>query len=330
MLRRQPSIPVGLLLILLVVACTAKTTRDESALPDDNPGITGDSSADSQDHKSAEPPPATLTIDGREQTAGVTGYCWQRGDGTGLCADGIGVTTDPDPIPAESTFLAQFELLLDAKPGQVHLSIFPASEPIMMGPEQNEWRYWRSVPGDQFTLPPKQDPTIEVTLEPGIYVFNLFVEWPDYGEVFYGFLGGVDDALLPDTAIFVDDHGLPLDEAVYRSRFEETIGELQSLLMTDLSDVFGGLWIEPQPEYQIVIALNQGDMEIIRPYLADYEWSDFVKVQPATYTLEKLKADQAIAREVANSVQLSATTTVDIVTNRVELIVDNPGIFLNN
>lgn len=101
MLRRQPSTLFELLLIFLMVACTPASTTDESTLSDANLEIVTDSSADSPDQASTEPPPATLTIDGREQTAGVTGYCWQRGDGTSICADGIGFTTAPDPIPAE-------------------------------------------------------------------------------------------------------------------------------------------------------------------------------------------------------------------------------------
>ena len=160
MLRRQPSTLFGLLLIFLMGACTPATTTDESALSDDNLEITTDSSSDSPDQASTEPPPATLTIDGMEQRAGITGYCWQQGDGTSICADGIGFTTPPDPIPAESTFLAQFEFMLDAKPGRVQLSIFPASQPILMGPEERDWRYWKSVPGDQFTLSPDNNPSI--------------------------------------------------------------------------------------------------------------------------------------------------------------------------
>jgi hypothetical protein len=330
MLRHQPSILVGLLLILLVVACTPATTTDESALQDDNQVIAGDNAADSPDQRSTEPPPATLIIAGREQTAGITGYCWQQGDGTGICADGIGFTTAPDPIPAESTFLAQFEFMLDAKPERVQLSIFPASQPVLMGPEESDWLYWKSVSGDQFTLSPDNSPSIELTLESGLYVFNIFVKWPDYGEVNYGFLVDVEGSLRQDSTAFVDGQGLPLDEATYRTRFEETIGEFQSLLMADLTGTYGGLWVEQQPEYRIVIALTEGDIETIRPYLAGYEWADFVEVLPVNYTLEELRADQAITSQVADSVNVSATTAVDIVNNHVELIVGNPGLFLTD
>jgi hypothetical protein len=311
-----------------MVACTPATTTVAPALSGDNPEIATDSSADSPDLTSTEPPPATLTIDGREQGAGVTGYCWQQGDGTGICADGIGFTTSPDPILAESTFLAQFEFVLDAKPGRVRLSIFPASQPVLMGPEESDWRYWKSVPGDQFTLSPNNIPAIELTLEPGLYVFNMFVDWPDYGEVNYGFLVDVEGTLGRDSTAFVDDQGLPLDETTYRTRFEETIGEFQSLLMADLTDTYGGLWVEQQPEYRIVIALTEGDIETVRPYLDSHEWADYVEVLPVNYTLEELRADQVMASQAADSVQGSAATAVDIVNNRVELIVDNPDLFL--
>jgi hypothetical protein len=328
MFRRLPSTLFGLLLIFMLVACTPETTTDESAPSDDNLEFAIEGSTDSPDQASTEPPAATLTIDVREQNAGITGYCWQRGDDTSICADGIGFTTAPDPIPAESTFLAQFEYMLDAKPGRVQLSIFPASQPILTDPKESDWRYWKSVPGDQFTLSPNNNPSIELTLEPGLYVFDMFVDWLDYGSVNYGFLVDVEGALGLDSTTFVDDQGLPLDEATYRTRFEETIGEFQSLLLADLTDTYGGLWVEQQPQFRIVIALTEGDIETIQPYLDDYEWADFVEVRPVNYTLEELRADQVMASQAADSVQGSAVTTVDIVDNRVELIVGSPDLFL--
>jgi len=51
-----------------------------------------------------------------------------------------------------------------------------------------------------------------------------------------------------------------------------------------------------------------------------------VEVQPVTYTLEVLKADQAAASQAANSIQVSVITNVDIINNRVEFIVENPGL----
>ena len=305
---------VGLLLLLLLLGCTPETAKDDSVQPDNDPVITGDSSADPPDQDITEPPPATLTIDHRKQTAGMTAYCWQRGDRTMLCGDGFGVTTVTDPIPAGSTFLAEFKFLMGAPPASVGLSVFPAYQPVQNAPESSDWFYWKAVPGDLFTLPPSQNPSIELTLEPGLYAFDLFVDWPEYGNVSYGFLVDVEGALR-------------MDEEMRQVQFQETISEIQPLLMADLPDIYGGLWVEQNPEYRIVIALTEGDLETIQSYLEGYDWADFVEVQPVTYTLEELKADEVIASQTANSIQVSAITTVDIINNRVEFIVENPGLF---
>ena len=49
-----------------------------------------------------------------------------------------------------------------------------------------------------------------------------------------------------------------------------------------------------------------------------------------THTLGKLQADQAIASRAAESVKVPAITAVDIINNRVELIVGNPDLFLTD
>lgn len=325
MSNRQSNILAGLLLIFLLVACIPETARGESNSLDDDPAIVGDNS-----QESTEPPPAILTIDGREQTACITGYCWQQGDGTGICADAIGVTTDPEPIPAGSTLLAEFALPLEAPPERVQLSIFPASELVSTDPDRNNLLYWKPVTGDQYTLPPNQNPLIELTLKPGPYVFSLFVDWPDHGEVSYGFLVNVEGALHQDAAAFAEDQDLSLDEAMQRLRFQETIGDIQPLLEADLPEIYGGLWVEHQPEYRIMIGLTKGDVETIRPYLNGYEWADFVEVRPVNYTMEELRADQAIASQAAESVKVTAVTAVDIINNRVELFVGNPDLLLGD
>jgi hypothetical protein len=175
----------------------------------------------------------------------MTAYCWQRGDGTSLCGDGFGVTTVTDPIPAGSTFMAEFEFLLETPPASVSLSVFPAYQPVPNAPESSDWLYWKAVPGDLFTLSPSQNPSIELTLEPGLYAFDLFVDWPEYGNVSYGFLVNVEGAVW-------------MEEEIRQMQFQETISEIQPLLMTDLPDIYGGLWVEQHPEYRIVIALTEG------------------------------------------------------------------------
>ena len=107
------------------------------------------------------------------------------------------------------------------------------------------------------------------------------------------------DSLNPDAAAFAADAGLSLEEANQWLKFQETIGDIQPLLMADLPDSFGGLWVEHEPAYRIVIALTEGDEKTIQPYIEGADWAEFVEVRPVTYTLEELEAAQAVASQAA-------------------------------
>jgi hypothetical protein len=313
MFGHQTRILVGLLLILLVFGCTSITGNDDIVQPDENLGITDDGSTVPYNQDITEPPSATLTIASLKQNAGMTAYCWQRGDGTSLCGDGFGVTTPIEPVPAGSTFTAEFEFLIDVPPESVGLSVFPAYQPVENAPESSDWRYWKAVPGEIFTLPSSQNPSIELTLEPGLYAFGLFADWLEYGNVSYGFLVDVEGAIR-------------MEEEMQQIQYQETISEIQPLLMSELADIYGGLWVEQDPAYRIVIALTEGNLDTIQSYVASYDWADFVEVEPVTHTLEELKADEVIASQAANTIHASAITTVDIINNRVEFIVDKPSL----
>ena len=72
--------------------------------------------------------------------------------------------------------MAEFEFLIEVPPESVSLSVFPAYQPVPHAPKSSEWLYWKAVPGDLFTLPLSQNPSIELTLEPGLYAFGLFAD----------------------------------------------------------------------------------------------------------------------------------------------------------
>ncbi len=134
----------------------------------------------------------------------------------------------------------------------------------------------------------------------------------------------------PDAAIFAEDAGITLEEANQRLVFQETIGDIQPQLMSDLGDTYGGLWVEHEPAYRIVIALTEGDQASIRPYIEGQDWAGYVEVIHVDYTLEELTRDQAAAGRAAETVHASVTTAVDVIHNRVELWVGNPELFQND
>lgn len=146
-------------------------------------------------------------------------------------------------------------------------------------------------------------------------------------EISGSLLAEVSGIMNPDAAAFAEQEGLSLEEAGRRLAHQETIGEIQPLLMAELPDSFAGLWVEHQPSYRIVVALTEGGLETVLPYIEDEDWASFVEVRLADYTLEELTQDQVTASQAAREIKVSVTTAVDIVNNQVEVTVGNPTLF---
>ena len=136
-----------------------------------------------------------------------------------------------------------------------------------------------------------------------------------------------EDPLTRDTASMAESLGLSYEEAARRLEFQRTIGDIQPALEKDLPDIYGGLWIEHQPEYHIVIALTAGDISTIQPIIEDKPWADFVEVRQVTYSLSRLTEDQETAARAGAQINTPVTTAIDVTRNRVDLLVGNPDLF---
>lgn len=141
--------------------------------------------------------PATLRVEGQEQLAGIGTYCWpERVEGdtiTHVCRDMVGIPTPHEPLQVQSTFTAQLELPLEASPSHLNLRVTPVTpEDEAQGPD--EWRWWEFGEGEDHVLPLSSQAEIELTLQPGLYVWNLFAAWENVGDVSYGFLVEVESA----------------------------------------------------------------------------------------------------------------------------------------
>lgn len=137
----------------------------------------------------------------------------------------------------------------------------------------------------------------------------------------------MDDPLLQDARSFAEDQGITLEDALQRLEHQQTIGGIQPLLEADLPDTYGGLWIEHQPKYRIVIALTEGDEATIQAYIEGRPWAEFVEVLQVKYTLRELKDAQAAANTAAKDINIAVSTGTDVKQNRVELYVGNPDLF---
>ena len=138
---------------------------------------------------STEPPAAILQIGESEQVSGISSYCWTiPGEEAGICADGIGYATSPDPLVVESPFVARFINPLSTPLDSLVLSVKPLELEDKLPEEIGEMYWWRPNSEDQITEHLSPPHEVELSLEPGLYLLNFFAKWQELGDVSYGFL----------------------------------------------------------------------------------------------------------------------------------------------
>jgi hypothetical protein len=134
----------------------------------------------------------------------------------------------------------------------------------------------------------------------------------------------VSDALQRDAAAYAEDQSIPLDEAIRQLRLQDPVGELNAVLQEREGDVFGGLWIEHEPGYRVVVAVTGDQSRILRRYVEDGPLEDEVEIREAEATLEELVSAQAATMRILEEVGSRADTGIDVQQNCVSLYVADP------
>ncbi|MCX9010439.1 MAG: hypothetical protein OIN66_04870 [Candidatus Methanoperedens sp.] len=136
------------------------------------------------------PPPALLEIDGNEQSAGIGNSCWKVENQTYLiCADTFSINTPAEPLLTRSPFTAHLRLPLQEPPEELGFSAIRVTDDDALNEAVNDFRAWRyGLQGMEIQVPLERESDINLSLEPGLYVLNVFVKWKEKGDVFYGFL----------------------------------------------------------------------------------------------------------------------------------------------
>jgi len=134
-----------------------------------------------------KPPPAILKVDGKEQISGIGSYCWNEVSSS-VCADYAGIPTVSEPLPANSTFTAHFSLPLKEPPQELQLMVVQVTNKDILETGAGDLRFWRSSEGKYFILSLESEQDVSLSLEPGLYVLEVFPRWKEKGSVSYGFL----------------------------------------------------------------------------------------------------------------------------------------------
>ena len=129
----------------------------------------------------------------------------------------------------------------------------------------------------------------------------------------------VSEALLQDARQYAADVGVDLDEAVRRLQAQRTIGELGAELEANEQPTFGGLWIQHEPEFKVVVAFTRDGEETVRPYIQGTSLADMVEVRQVEATLAELREAQREAGAILEQLGIRAASGIAITSNVVQL-----------
>jgi hypothetical protein len=126
-------------------------------------------------------------------------------------------------------------------------------------------------------------------------------------------LGGpVSDALRVDTEAYAKQFGVPVEEAIQRLQYQEGIGELNFALQAEEGGTFGGLWIEHEPKFKVVVLFTRDGKKTIQPYLAGKPFADLVEVRRARYSLAELETIYAQTNNELAKLDFYVNTSLDV------------------
>jgi hypothetical protein len=139
-----------------------------------------------------KPPPAILKVYGKEQISGVGSYCWNEA-WESVCADYAGIPTVSEPLPAKSPVIAHLSLPIKEPPEELQINVIRVTDDDKMKSYLNGSFMWlpeeeKMQESNYSNLTPESESDINLSLEPGLYLLEVFPRWKEKGSVAYGFL----------------------------------------------------------------------------------------------------------------------------------------------
>ena len=135
------------------------------------------------------------------------------------------------------------------------------------------------------------------------------------------------DAIWVDAAYIAEDLDISVEEAVRRTTNQDNIGYLNAALTENETETFGGLWLEHEPTYQVVIAFTENGDETLRPYLATYPIAAPISVIEVESTYAELQALQTAVSNQLSTLQYPHASSVSVQDNLVEVLISDQALF---
>lgn len=82
--------------------------------------------------------------------------------------------------------------------------------------------------------------------------------------------------------------------------------------------IFGGLWIQHEPDYKVVVAFTRDGEETVRPYIENTPLEDLVEVREVEATIGELGRARDRASAILQELGVQAASGIDIRNNVVQ------------
>ena len=130
---------------------------------------------------------------------------------------------------------------------------------------------------------------------------------------------GVSPALVQDAQWYAAHYDVELSEAITRLLMQDSVGELDAELLSNESGTFGGLWIQNEPEYRVVVAFSKDGERTIAKYVDDETLMDLIQVRTVEATLRELRKSQREAGNIVAGLGLLLASDINVFENRAEV-----------
>lgn len=127
------------------------------------------------------------------------------------------------------------------------------------------------------------------------------------------------DLLAEAAEVYASRYNVGYEEALYRLRLQEQVGDLQADLIKEEPDTFAGLWIQHESEYQVIARFTQDGEETIRRYVAGKSLDRIVEVRSAESALKELHEAHNKASRLLDVLGIKKDSWTDVRSNTVKL-----------
>jgi len=121
--------------------------------------------------------------------------------------------------------------------------------------------------------------------------------------------------------IYATHYGVPIDEAIHRLQIQDSFPGLSTELENNEKETFGGLWIQHDPEYKIVIAFTTNGEQTISKYtkFIPEVVAPYVEIKTIKKSLEELLFEQDKLVSSISEQGIKSESRVDIINNCVSI-----------